>query len=276
MKGADIVAGAVVGPESHTPYGYWLAEANSVRPHPSLDQDVEADVCVIGGGYLGLWTAWFVRQADPRARVAVLEAEVCGRGPSGRNGGMVNPVWHQMPSLRARYGDEAALAVGQASADAVVEIRGWCSAHQVDAWYEAHPLVEVSTAPSQDDRWHEATRACDELGVGDRYKPASADEIATHFRSDRVRRGAIIRPSATVQPARLAAGIRDALGKAAVSIYEHSPVVSAEEQGSEVLVRTGRGSVRSDVCVLAVNAGLMGFLPRASLGSLETQLPGFT
>ncbi len=246
-------------PASHTPYGYWLAEAGEIEARPPLEGEVEADVCVVGGGYLGMWTAWFARQAEPGARVVLLESDRCGHGPSGRNGGICNPLWSQMPWLRERFGDEAALAVGRAGADAVVGVGEWCRSQGVDAWYEEHDLIEVSTAASQDDRWLPATEACRELGVGDRYRPASAEEIASRFRSGRVRGGAILSPSATVQPARLALGLRRVLLDAGVVIHEGSPARSAREHGGNVVLDTVGGSVRALVCVLAVNAALAGW-----------------
>ena len=73
----------------HTPHGYWLEEAGEPEPLPALDADVGADVVVIGGGFTGLWTAWWLAESEPNASIVVLEADACGRGPSGRNGGFV-------------------------------------------------------------------------------------------------------------------------------------------------------------------------------------------
>ena len=69
----------------HTAHGYWLQEAGAVSAAPRLDGSASADVVVIGGGYTGMWTAWQLRARG--ASVILLEADVCGHGPSGRNGG---------------------------------------------------------------------------------------------------------------------------------------------------------------------------------------------
>lgn len=260
----------MVTPDEHTAHGYWLAEAGAIEPRPPLIDNLDADLCVVGGGYLGLWTAWFARRADPSARIVVIEAELCGQGPSGRNGGIASPVWGRMPWLRRRYGDEAALAVGRASAEAVVGVGEWCKAHGVDAWYQPHDLVEVSTSPSQDGRWLDGTIACAELGVGENYYPISAEEIGRHFRSDLIRGGAIMRPGATVQPARLAAGVRRALLDRGVAIYEHTRVLRTREDESGVVVGTTQGSIRSQAVVLAMNAAMAawpGFRRRLSVTS---------
>ncbi len=100
----------------HTRHGYWLEEAGRVEPAAVLSGAVSADVAVVGGGYLGLWTAWHLAEAG--ADVVVLEADLCGHGPSGRNGGFVSSLWDQLPGLEERFGRERALEVGRASAEA--------------------------------------------------------------------------------------------------------------------------------------------------------------
>ncbi|HWT25711.1 MAG TPA: FAD-dependent oxidoreductase, partial [Solirubrobacteraceae bacterium] len=74
----------------HDAHGWWIADAGSPEVLPALDGDRTADLVVIGGGYTGLWAAWHALEADPEARVVVLEAGRCGHGPSGRNGGFVS------------------------------------------------------------------------------------------------------------------------------------------------------------------------------------------
>ena len=116
----------------HTRHGWWLDEAGPVEPEAPLAGALSADVVVVGGGYLGLWTAWHL--AEGGADVVVLEADVCGHGPSGRNGGFVSSLWDQLPGLEQRFGRERALEVGLASAEAVVAIGEWCEDQGVDAW----------------------------------------------------------------------------------------------------------------------------------------------
>ena len=69
----------------HTAQGWWLADAGPVEPLAPLEHDVDADVVVVGGGYTGMWTAWHLGRLEPEARVVLLEAGICGTGPSGLN-----------------------------------------------------------------------------------------------------------------------------------------------------------------------------------------------
>src|SRR6476646_841514 len=99
----------------HTRHGFWLEEAGPVEPAPPLEGDTGADVVVVGGGYLGLWTAWQLKALETGGDVVVLEAGLAGHGPSGRNGGFVSTLWDDLPILRDRAGDARALEVARAS-----------------------------------------------------------------------------------------------------------------------------------------------------------------
>ena len=91
----------------HTRYGWWLEEAGPVEATAPLESDTSADVVVVGGGYLGLWTAWQLKALEPACDVVVLEESLAGHGPSGRNGGFVSTLWDDLPILRDRVGDDA-------------------------------------------------------------------------------------------------------------------------------------------------------------------------
>jgi glycine/D-amino acid oxidase-like deaminating enzyme len=138
----------------HTRLGYWIEEAGEVTPRPPLSDGREADVVVVGGGYTGMWTAWYARQLEPEARIVLLESEpLCGRGPSGRNGGFCNAMWFSLASMRDRWGDVPALEVAQAAEQAVARIGAFCEERGVDSWFRPAGYVQVSTAPAHDDAW---------------------------------------------------------------------------------------------------------------------------
>jgi glycine/D-amino acid oxidase-like deaminating enzyme len=221
----------------HTAHGYWLDEAGAVQPMPELVGERSADILVIGGGYTGMWAAWQVKALEPEARVVLLEAETCGAGPSGRNGGFCNVMWFSLPNMRVRWGDVAALAVARASREAVAGIGSFCREQEVDAWFRHAGYLQVSTTPAHDGAWDEAVAACRELGearpavmasekLGGReaVRPANAAEVAARCASPAFRGGAFYPDAATVQPARLALGLRQRLLDAGVEIYERSPV----------------------------------------------------
>lgn len=240
----------------HTAHGYWLAEAGDVQPRPELVEKLSADVVVIGGGYTGMWAAWHIKRLEPEVKVVLLESEVCGHGPSGRNGGFCNVMWFSLPNMRQRWGDEGALAVARAARNAIDGVEAFCREEEVDAWFRRGGYLQVSTAPAHDGAWNETVVACRELeaasDAADRagserstagrspVQPLTASEVAERCASPAFRSGAFYRDAATVQPARLAFGLRERLLAAGVEIYEHSPV--RRLIGASDIYPTGVGS----------------------------------
>ncbi|HEX2105074.1 MAG TPA: FAD-dependent oxidoreductase [Solirubrobacteraceae bacterium] len=227
----------------HDARGWWIAEAGPPPLLPALAGDLEADVVVIGGGYTGMWAAWHVLDDDPDARVVVLEDDRCGFGPSGRNGGFVQSFGVSVSALRKRYGGPAAEALIAASEDSVRAIGAWCAAQRVDAWYRAAPHLVVSAAPVQDGVGRAAVD-------GERVVALSGEEVRARCASPLFRRGVEVTVGATVQPARLAFGLRERLRERGVRIFERSRVAALEG----ATARTGGGSVRARAAIVAAGA----------------------
>jgi len=240
----------------HTRHGWWLEEAGEVVPTRPLDGDASADVVVVGGGYLGMWTAWQLRELEPSLDVLLLEAAVCGHGPSGRNGGFCETLWGDAPALRERAGDPAALAVCRASEDAVHGIGAWCETNDVDAWYRVAPMLRVATTESQLGSWEDTVRAAEELGAPDEVVSVDADGARARCASPLFLGGALYRLNATLQPARLALGLRAKLLERGVRIHERTEVTRLARDDS---VDTRSGRVRARSAVLAVNSAAAGF-----------------
>lgn len=235
----------------HDRYGWWLRDVGAVEPAPALEGETTADVVVVGGGYVGMWTAWLVHEAAPDARVVLLERDMCAHGPSGRNGGFANSMWFSLASMRGRFGDAGALGVARAAQAAVDEIGEWCAAQGVDAWYRRGGYLQISTAPAFDHVWDETVAACEELGEPDAVTALDAAEIQSRCASPRFRAGAFFPGSATVNPALLGLGMRSKLLEAGVEIQEGSRVTGVSATGGEVRVWTRGGTVRAAHAVLA-------------------------
>jgi glycine/D-amino acid oxidase-like deaminating enzyme len=240
----------------HTRTGWWLEEAGEVTPTAPLDGDGRAEVVVVGGGYLGLWTAWQLKELEPELDVLVLEAAVCGHGPSGRNGGFCETLWGDATTLREQAGDAAALAVCRASEEAVHGIGAWCKANNVDAWFREAPMLRVATTESQLGSWDESVRAAAELGAPDEIVAVSAEEVRARCSSPLFLGGALHRVNATVHPARLGLGLRATLLERGVRIHERTEVTRLDRDGG---VTTRGGRVRAGSVVLAVNTAAARF-----------------
>ena len=217
---------------------------------------------IVGGGYVGMWTAWNL--LDAGADVVLLEADVCGHGPSGRNGGFCETLWSNLPSLRERFGDERALAACAASSDSVRAIGEWCEAEGVDAWFRPGGFVETSTSEAQDAVIDEIVAAGAAVAPG-KVVALGADAVRARCDSPRFRRGLLVPDDATVHPARLALGLRRRLLERGAAIHERSRVRAVRTTGPRsVVAETDGARVRAGAAILAVNAATRGVKPLRS------------
>ena len=213
-------------------------------------------MAIVGGGFTGLWTALALVEQDPSLDVVVLEENVCGQGPSGRNGGFVHGYWSHLAPLRERFGDDGARAVAQAGEAIIPGVRAFCEREGVDAWLREGGMLRVSAAPAQDPAVEEEVDAARELGVPEEAVPLSPDELAQRIRSPVFRKGVFLRDAATVHPGRLVIGLRRA-ALDRVRLYEQTHVKRIDDG----VVSTTRGRVRAKEVVVAVNAAAAGWKP---------------
>ena len=237
---------------------WWLREALAVeefagQPCPPLLTDVAADIVILGGGYTGMWTAFFLKERDPSTDVVLLEADICGGGPSGRNGGFVNSWWSSLAELCDRFGDESARALCLAGSDSVRAIGAFCREHAIDAWFTLEGDIGVATSRATDREWESNVRAAERLELTEILGVLSRDELRERCHSPVFLGGVIDRDAATVQPARLARGLRRVLLERGVRIFEGTPVTRFGA-GTTAVAETVSGTVRAGSAVIALNA----------------------
>ncbi len=236
---------------------FWLQEVAGDAPDaPALEGDVRADVGILGGGYVGLWTAIRIKELEPAREVAVLEQDVCGGGASGRNGGFALSWWSKLPSLVSLCGTADALRVARGSEEAVGEIRDFCHAHAIDARFRQAGWLWTATSTAQLGAWDGVLEVAEKLGV-EPFRRLAPEEVARRSGS-RIHRAGVFEPgAATVQPAALARGLRRVALESGVKIFENTRV-RAFTRGAPVVVSTGRGRLTADKLVVAVNAWAAG------------------
>jgi putative aminophosphonate oxidoreductase len=245
---------------------WWLIEAGASEtgvsavngagsePGPAdiLDGDHRADVCIVGGGFTGLWTALRILEHAPGTDVAIVEADICGGGASGRNGGFAMSFWHHFQGLEAACDSAEALRLARASCDALVEIGSFCEQHGIDAGYRHDGWLWTATNESQRGAWDSTIAATAQHGEA---PFVAVDPVQLAVRSgSRAHIAGVFEPtSATVQPALLARGLSRVVRERGASVFEDSPMVALERSWPPV-VRTRRGSVTAERVVLALNA----------------------
>lgn len=235
---------------------WWLREtlaADPGEPAPSLSGDTSADVVILGGGYTGMWTAYHLKQLDPGADVVILEQDICGGGPSGRNGGFLNGFWNDLDELAATVGDDMALRICRTGEESVDAIGAFCREHDIDAWFRKDGEISAAASDAQVGVWADLIITADRLGVGDHFQVLTPEDLRARVDSPMFRGGVYSPFGATVQPAALARGMRRVLLQMGVRIFEGT-AVTRFGAGSPSRAETPGGTVKAGAAVLALNA----------------------
>jgi len=237
------------------PPSWWWAQLGGLpEPRPPLEGDREADVCIVGAGYTGLWTALELRRADPSLDVVVLEREVAGFGASGRNGGWVLGEVSIGSRMRAAAGNGAVDALDRAAQQTVDEVSDACAREAIACdFFKGGSLTVAQTAPQ-----------LARLRTAARGEMLDAEQAAARVRIGGMR-GARFTPNcARVQPAKLARGLAAAAERRGATIHERTPALALEPHA----VRTPHGTVRAR-WVIRATEGYTAALP----GLKRTLLP---
>jgi glycine/D-amino acid oxidase-like deaminating enzyme len=230
-------------------YSFWLADVpGSITPRSSLDGPAEVDVAIVGAGYTGLWTAYYLAKADPSLRIAVVEKDIAGFGASGRNGGWVSPFFATpLAALEKSHGRDAAVRMQREMFATVDEIGRVCDAEGIDACFHKGGSLWVSTSPAQTPRLREVLEGQLAFGFPDQWIWLDRCGVRERLRIDGCLAGIYSPSYARVQPARLARGLADVVEGLGVRIYEGTPALSAGPGG----VETPAGKLGAGVVLLA-------------------------
>lgn len=240
---------------THGERSLWLQEAlDGADPYeyPPFDGNEQTDVCIVGGGFTGLWTALEIKRLSPSTDVTLVEADVCGAGASGRNGGFVLSWWAHFQHLVLLCGVDEALKLAHRAQHAVEQIGEFCATHDIADAFQMSGWVWAATSAGQVGSWNDTLQLLDKLGEHP-FQLLSRTEIARLAGSPQHLDGLFEPISATIQPARLARTLAHAVRAAGVHVYEHSQV-AAIESGPHTSVVLERGSITAEQVVLAVNA----------------------
>lgn len=214
-----------------------------------LGGDVTADVAIVGAGYTGLWTAYYLKQADPSLRIVVVESEIAGFGASGRNGGWASALFPaSLDALARKSSRDAAVRMKRAMNATVDEIGRVAAAEGWDIqWHKGGTLVYART-PLQ---WREAQAEVDSLrswGFGPEDLQLLGREEALERGAATDVLGATFNPHcAAIHPARLVRSLARTVVAMGVTIHEHTTAQSIEPG----IVRTAAGTVRAEYVVRA-------------------------
>ncbi len=238
-------------------YSFWLENCgDELTPRPPLDGSVDVDVGILGAGFTGLWTAYYLLNADPSLKVAVIEKEIAGFGASGRNGGWcfagfpIGPV-----ELLKEHGYDAARQVSLEMYASVDEVGRVTQDEGIDAHYAKGGELEVARAEYDLPKLQRMLDGFRAVGLEDHYRLLDADETRDRINVSKALGSFHNREGAAIQPARLARGLARAVERLGGTIYEQTPVTGFTANPTPSLV-TARGTVRAKTVVLAGEAYL--------------------
>ena len=240
---------------------WWLREALAreiASAAPPLAKDVDADVVIVGGGFTGLWTAYFLTQADPNLGIVLLEQDICGGGPSGRNGGFASGWWDELDSLVTLYGAEAAVRACRAISASISSIGQFCWTNGISAWFKRSGYMYAITADAHEKLCEEMVALAREVGAPDELRELTQAEVRARCASPTFRGGAFMRDGASVQPGLLVRGLRRVVLERGVTIHEGTRVTGLDA-GPPGVVSTPHGTVRAKSVVMALNAWATGW-----------------
>ncbi|MDQ6820074.1 MAG: FAD-binding oxidoreductase [Actinomycetota bacterium] len=207
---------------------FWLEQAGPPERRPRLRGVLEADVCIVGGGFTGLWTAYELRRADPSLEVVVLEAEHVGFGASGRNGGWVfGKLSGSAAGWRRRGGPQGPRAMARAIQETVAEIGTAVEREGIECDWKRGGTLKVAQNETQMARLRAGVAAeREEIGEEASWRVLETDELKERVRVDGAVGGCYSPFCARAQPARLVLGLADAAERAGAVIYESTPVTA--------------------------------------------------
>jgi glycine/D-amino acid oxidase-like deaminating enzyme len=210
----------------YSTYSFWLEDSGeSLTSRPALKTSTDVDVAILGAGYSGLWTAYYLLLHEPTLRVAVVDKDIAGFGASGRNGGWCSPNFPVTAgALEKRFGAETARNLLLAMRASVDEVGRVCHEEKIDARFHKGGVLTLARGRHQLPGIRSSFATYERLGLGDRYQLLSATEATERIRVSDVHGGLFTPDGASLHPARLVRGLARAVEARGGIIYEQTPV----------------------------------------------------
>lgn len=259
LRSSDDKENAVPNP---SPVPWWQASCGeALVPATPLPGDTAVDVAIIGAGFTGLWTAYYLAKAKPTLRIAVLDKHYAGFGASGRNGGWASALFpSSLATLARSAGREAALRQHAAMRDSVDEVVARAAAEGIDADIAKGGTVVAARSAVQWRRAQAEVADAREWGLGEEHLMLLGPEQAAGRIGATATLGATYTPHcAAVHPAKLARGLARVVRGLGVAIHEDTEVTAFSSRR----VETTRGTVTAEFVIRATE-GYSAALPGAT------------
>ncbi|MEM5341183.1 NAD(P)/FAD-dependent oxidoreductase [Paraburkholderia azotifigens] len=217
----------------------------------TLDGDEQADVVIVGAGYTGLWTAYYLLKAQPSLNVVLLEREAVGFGASGRNGGWASAIFPiSLERVAQMYSHSAALHLQAAMNETVNEIGRVLDLEGIDADYAKQGFVSLARSQPQFERIQALVDASVRFGLPDQWRALNATEATARIGAARVLGGLYTEHCALIHPGKLVRGLAAVVEAMGARIFEKTAALHI----ASGRVTTERGGVKAQTVVRATEA----------------------
>ena len=242
---------------------FWLEDAGeALNPRPAMQRSEDVDVAILGAGYTGLWTAYYLLRHNPGLKVAVVEREIAGYGASGRNGGWCSPRFPVSASaMQRRWGADAARSVLLALQSAVDQIRDVSQVESIDTCFRPAGTLTVARGAHQLPALRSSYAAYERLALADHYKFLSPQEVSERVRITDIHGGLFTPDGASIHPGRLVRGLARAVEARGGAIYEQT-AVSSFQSGSKACFITEAGELRARKAIVLAGEAYLTRLPK--------------
>jgi len=240
----------------------WFTEALEKEKNLTVNElnlNLNCDICIIGGGYTGLWTAIKIKEKKPHLNIVLVEKDLCGSGASGRNGGCMIPQSTKFQGIRDVVGVDDAKKMVLSTEAAVKNIKDFCSENKINAEIRDDGILYGATNIFHKGAFEGLIRDLNEHNINS-WERLSKEKVQDITKSKKFVDGYFSPIGGSLQPAVLVRGLKKIAENNGIKIFEKSTVISYNHK-KEIHVKTNNGSVTCEKLVFAINAWTPNFLP---------------
>jgi glycine/D-amino acid oxidase-like deaminating enzyme len=241
--------------KDYSRYSYWLETCgDDLTPRPALSGSVDVDVAILGAGFTGLWTAYYLLQQDPALTVAIVEREIAGFGASGRNGAWCTSGFPtSMDTLARKWSRQAAIDLHRAMVDAVDEIGAVDIQHGLGIGWQKGGMLMVARGPAQAHSIQSVADTFRRFGFEDEVELLDRQHTDERIRITETVGSVWLKETAVIHPGRLVRGLARMVERLGATIYEQT-LVTGFTGGAYPALHTDCGHVRAKTIALCGEA----------------------